>query len=236
MLTHSPHAAHVCRSVVETSTSTTWRRSVRRRRSWSERTSSVSRLWSATWLICPPWRTTRARTSRCFISSLIIPVCWVESFEFIRCEHAFTFFSITARGGRTAGSPTTGEGERTGGLSGDNTVTATGKRRTAGGAETQGERPADHHYRVRAGACGRQQWAQWACLFSSHGAHKETVVPLYNGSRVVFIFTPFSMQQRVQQGLEDGARLPSLDIEKLRVENSALREEQQRLKKVRLSL
>lgn len=41
-----------------------------------------------------------------------------------------------------------------------------------------------------------------------------------------------SMQQRVQQGLEDGARLPSLDIEKLRGENCALKEEQQRLKKV----
>lgn len=40
------------------------------------------------------------------------------------------------------------------------------------------------------------------------------------------------MQQRVQQGLEDGARLPSLDMEKLRGENNALREEQQRLKKV----
>ncbi|XP_026149022.1 centrosomal protein of 85 kDa [Mastacembelus armatus] len=40
------------------------------------------------------------------------------------------------------------------------------------------------------------------------------------------------MQQRVQQGLEDGARLPSLDIEKLRGENGALRDEQQRLKKV----
>ncbi|KAM7420466.1 hypothetical protein PAMA_014945 [Pampus argenteus] len=40
------------------------------------------------------------------------------------------------------------------------------------------------------------------------------------------------MQQRVQQGLEDGARLPSLDIEKLRGENNALKEEQQRLKKV----
>ncbi|XP_040900436.1 centrosomal protein of 85 kDa isoform X1 [Toxotes jaculatrix] len=40
------------------------------------------------------------------------------------------------------------------------------------------------------------------------------------------------MQQRVQQGLEDGARLPSLDIEKLRGENNSLREEQQRLKKV----
>ncbi|XP_060937142.1 centrosomal protein of 85 kDa [Limanda limanda] len=40
------------------------------------------------------------------------------------------------------------------------------------------------------------------------------------------------MQQRVQQGLEDGARLPSLDSEKLRGENNGLREEHQRLKKV----
>ncbi|XP_063735594.1 centrosomal protein of 85 kDa isoform X2 [Eleginops maclovinus] len=40
------------------------------------------------------------------------------------------------------------------------------------------------------------------------------------------------MQQRVQQGLEDGARLPSVDMEKLRGENTVLREEQQRLKKV----
>ncbi|XP_051922649.1 centrosomal protein of 85 kDa isoform X2 [Hippocampus zosterae] len=40
------------------------------------------------------------------------------------------------------------------------------------------------------------------------------------------------MQQRVQQGLEDGARLPSLDIDKLRGENNSLREEQQKHKKV----
>ncbi|XP_034031063.1 LOW QUALITY PROTEIN: centrosomal protein of 85 kDa-like [Thalassophryne amazonica] len=44
--------------------------------------------------------------------------------------------------------------------------------------------------------------------------------------------TVTDMQQRVQQGLEDGARLPSLDVEKLRGENMVLREEQQRLKKV----
>lgn len=49
----------------------------------------------------------------------------------------------------------------------------------------------------------------------------------------VFVF--ISMQQRVQQGLEDGARLPSLDFEKLRGENGSLREEQQRLKKVFLA-
>lgn len=47
---------------------------------------------------------------------------------------------------------------------------------------------------------------------------------------VIFVF--ISMQQRVQQGLEDGARLPSLDFEKLRGENNSLKEEQQRLKKV----
>lgn len=49
---------------------------------------------------------------------------------------------------------------------------------------------------------------------------------------LVVIFVMISMQQRVQQGLEDGARLPCLDIEKLRGENNTLREEQQRLKKV----
>lgn len=41
-----------------------------------------------------------------------------------------------------------------------------------------------------------------------------------------------SMQLRVQQGLEDGARLPCLDLEKLRGENNSLREEQQKLKMV----
>uniref|UniRef100_A0A3Q3WRD2 Centrosomal protein of 85 kDa-like CC4 coiled-coil domain-containing protein n=1 Tax=Mola mola TaxID=94237 RepID=A0A3Q3WRD2_MOLML len=46
------------------------------------------------------------------------------------------------------------------------------------------------------------------------------------------LLTTITMQQRVQQGLEDGARLPCLEIEKLRGENNSLREEQQRLKKV----
>ncbi|XP_046887258.1 centrosomal protein of 85 kDa isoform X1 [Hypomesus transpacificus] len=44
--------------------------------------------------------------------------------------------------------------------------------------------------------------------------------------------TVTSLQERVQEGLEDGARLPSLDVEKLREENRVLREEQHRLKKV----
>lgn len=47
-------------------------------------------------------------------------------------------------------------------------------------------------------------------------------------------FLCVSLQERVQEGLEDGARLPSLDVEVLRGENSSLREEQQRLKKVSL--
>lgn len=38
----------------------------------------------------------------------------------------------------------------------------------------------------------------------------------------------------MQEGLEDGARLPSLDVEKLKEENETLKEEQQKLKKVRL--
>lgn len=36
----------------------------------------------------------------------------------------------------------------------------------------------------------------------------------------------------MQEGLDDGARLPSLDVEKLREENVTLKEEQQKLKKV----
>nr|XP_055067968.1 centrosomal protein of 85 kDa [Misgurnus anguillicaudatus] len=40
------------------------------------------------------------------------------------------------------------------------------------------------------------------------------------------------LQNRVQESLEDGVRLPSLDIEKLREENTTLKEDQQRLKKV----
>lgn len=49
-------------------------------------------------------------------------------------------------------------------------------------------------------------------------------------------FLCVSLQERVQEGLEDGARLPSLDVEKLRGENSSLREEQQTLKKASLHL
>ncbi|XP_012678353.2 centrosomal protein of 85 kDa isoform X2 [Clupea harengus] len=44
--------------------------------------------------------------------------------------------------------------------------------------------------------------------------------------------TVTSLQERVQEELKDGARLPSLDLEKLRVENTTLKEEQHRLKKV----
>ncbi|XP_062841828.1 centrosomal protein of 85 kDa isoform X2 [Trichomycterus rosablanca] len=44
--------------------------------------------------------------------------------------------------------------------------------------------------------------------------------------------TVSSLQARVKEGLDDGARLPSLDLEKLKEENAALKEEQQKLKKV----
>ena len=40
----------------------------------------------------------------------------------------------------------------------------------------------------------------------------------------------------MQEGLEDGARLPSLDAETLRAENSVLRDEQHKLKKVVIML
>ncbi|KAK0140708.1 Centrosomal protein [Merluccius polli] len=44
--------------------------------------------------------------------------------------------------------------------------------------------------------------------------------------------TVTSLQERVQEGLEDGVRLPSLDAETLKAENNVLRDEQHRLKKV----
>ncbi|TUA69867.1 Centrosomal protein of 85 kDa [Bagarius yarrelli] len=44
--------------------------------------------------------------------------------------------------------------------------------------------------------------------------------------------TVTGLQARVQEGLEDGVRLPCLDVEKLRQENLTLKEEQQKLKKV----
>jgi len=51
-------------------------------------------------------------------------------------------------------------------------------------------------------------------------------------SNNVWFACGFSLQNRVQESLEDGVRLPSLDIEKLREENATFKEEQQRLKKV----
>lgn len=49
---------------------------------------------------------------------------------------------------------------------------------------------------------------------------------------LLFYLLLFSLQNRVQESLEDGVRLPSLDIEMLREENTTLKEEQQRHKKV----
>lgn len=70
------------------------------------------------------------------------------------------------------------------------------------------------------------------CSLSDKHAQRNIVTVHNNLCVFFFIFVLISMQQRVQQGLEDGARLPSLDFEKLRAENNTLREEQQRLKKV----
>ncbi|XP_066573754.1 centrosomal protein of 85 kDa isoform X2 [Amia ocellicauda] len=44
--------------------------------------------------------------------------------------------------------------------------------------------------------------------------------------------TVHSLQEKVAESLEDGARLPALDVETLRCENSTLKEELQRLKKI----
>ncbi|XP_035474649.1 centrosomal protein of 85 kDa isoform X1 [Scophthalmus maximus] len=72
------------------------------------------------------------------------------------------------------------------------------------------------------------------CLETTRSQLKEKDVQLEEQKRRErdLLTTITDMQQRVQQGLEDGARLPSLDIEKLRGDNNSLREEQQRLKKV----
>ncbi|CAB1445609.1 unnamed protein product [Pleuronectes platessa] len=73
-----------------------------------------------------------------------------------------------------------------------------------------------------------------ACLETTRSQLREKDVLLEEQKRRErdLLTTITDMQQRVQQGLEDGARLPSLDIEKLRGENNGLREEHHRLKKV----
>ncbi|KAM4633416.1 centrosomal protein of 85 kDa isoform 2-T4 [Polymixia lowei] len=73
-----------------------------------------------------------------------------------------------------------------------------------------------------------------ACLEEAHSHAREKEAQLEEQRRREreLLTTVTSLQERVQEGLEDGARLPSLDVEKLKGENIVLREEQQRLKKV----
>ncbi|CAL8249675.1 unnamed protein product [Boreogadus saida] len=66
----------------------------------------------------------------------------------------------------------------------------------------------------------------------SHGREKEALLEEQRRKERELLTTVTSLQERVQEGLEDGARLPSLDAETLRAENGVLRDEQQRLKKV----
>ncbi|XP_010883710.1 centrosomal protein of 85 kDa [Esox lucius] len=66
----------------------------------------------------------------------------------------------------------------------------------------------------------------------SHTREKDTKLEEQRLRERELLTTVTSLQERVQEGLEDGARLPSLDVEKLRAENHILREEQHRLKKV----
>ncbi|XP_052350072.1 centrosomal protein of 85 kDa-like isoform X1 [Oncorhynchus keta] len=66
----------------------------------------------------------------------------------------------------------------------------------------------------------------------SHTREKDTQLEEQRRRERELLTTVTSLQERVQEGLEDGARLPSLDVEILRGENGSLREEQQRLKKV----
>ncbi|XP_073782636.1 centrosomal protein of 85 kDa isoform X4 [Danio rerio] len=71
-------------------------------------------------------------------------------------------------------------------------------------------------------------------LEAAHTAvrNKETQLEEQRRKERELLTTVTSLQNRVQESLEDGVRLPSLDIEKLREENTALKDEQQRLKKV----
>ncbi|XP_030215373.1 centrosomal protein of 85 kDa isoform X1 [Gadus morhua] len=66
----------------------------------------------------------------------------------------------------------------------------------------------------------------------SHAREKEALLEDQRRKERELLTTVTSLQERVQEGLEDGARLPSLDAETLRAENGVLRDEQQRLKKV----
>ncbi|XP_068612478.1 centrosomal protein of 85 kDa [Brachionichthys hirsutus] len=72
------------------------------------------------------------------------------------------------------------------------------------------------------------------CLEATHSQlrEKDAYVEEQRRRERDLLTTITDMQQRVQQGLEDGARLPSRDVETLRGENGTLREEHQRLKKV----
>ncbi|XP_051575762.1 centrosomal protein of 85 kDa-like isoform X2 [Myxocyprinus asiaticus] len=71
-------------------------------------------------------------------------------------------------------------------------------------------------------------------LEESHSAvrNKETQLEEQRCKERELFTTVTSLQNRVKESLEDGVRLPTLDIEKLREENTTLKEEQQRLKKV----
>ncbi|XP_056618086.1 centrosomal protein of 85 kDa isoform X1 [Triplophysa dalaica] len=66
----------------------------------------------------------------------------------------------------------------------------------------------------------------------SAGRSKENQLEEQRRKERELLTTVTSLQNRVQESLEDGVRLPSLDIEMLREENTNLKEEQQRHKKV----
>uniref|UniRef100_A0A672KNP0 Centrosomal protein 85 n=1 Tax=Sinocyclocheilus grahami TaxID=75366 RepID=A0A672KNP0_SINGR len=62
--------------------------------------------------------------------------------------------------------------------------------------------------------------------------NKETQLEEQRRKERELLTTVTSLQNRVQESLEDGVKLPSLDIEKLREENTTLKDEHLRLKKV----
>ncbi|XP_015204081.2 centrosomal protein of 85 kDa isoform X2 [Lepisosteus oculatus] len=64
------------------------------------------------------------------------------------------------------------------------------------------------------------------------GRDRESQLEKQRQRELELLSTVHSLQEKVKESLEDGARLPSVDMEKLKSENSALKDELQRVKKV----
>lgn len=138
---------------------------------------------------------------------------------------------VAAGGGRREGSSVAGHRQRSGSPTGGGPQCCAQQRDTTGRTETQGERTTYNSHQVgNASPCKHAQKTQW--MFQNWVLIRYRSIAMHVGSNNIWFACVFSLQNRVQESLEDGVRLPSLDIEKLREENTTLKDEQQRLKKV----